>query len=201
MSFLFDPNVAYLLLMLGLILGVLAVFTPGTGLLEFGALITIVTAGYALYHLVVNWWALLIFLIAIVPFVIAVRKQKEWFWLIPSVLLFIVGSIFLVPQNFSSQSVNPVFAVLMSILSLGLLWFIGRKTIDAMKARPFQDLKRLIGLVGEARTDIKNTGTVYVGGENWSARSETPIRIGSSVKVKERQGLVLLVEPEKKNEK
>ncbi len=201
MSFLFDPNVAYLLLMLGLILSVLAVFTPGTGLLEFGALVTIVLAGYALYNLVVNWWALLILLIAIVPFVFAVRKQKQWFWLIPSVLLFIVGSIFLVPQNFTSQSVNPVFAVLMSILSLGLLWFIGRKTIDAMKARPSQDLKKLIGLVGEARTDIKNTGTVYVGGENWSARSETPIRIGSSVKVKERQGLVLLVEPDKKNEK
>ena len=200
MSFLFDPNVAYLLLVLGFILSVLAIFTPGTGLLEIGALFTIVMAGYALYHLSVSWWALLILVVGVVPFVFAVRKAKQWYWLIPAVILFAIGSIFLVPQGLNAQSVNPVFAVFMSIISIGLLWFIGRKTLDAMKSRPSQDLKKLIGQIGEARTEIKNSGAVYVGGENWSARSETTIRIGSSVRVKERQGLVLLVEPVKKNE-
>jgi membrane-bound serine protease (ClpP class) len=200
MSFLFDPNVAYLLLVLGFILSALALFTPGTGLLEVGALFTIAIAGYAMYHLTVNWWALLILLAGVVPFVLAVRKPKQWYWLIPTVILFIVGAIFLTPQTLSSQAVNPVFAVFMSLLSVGLLWFIGRKSVEAMKMKPSQDLKRLIGLVGEARTDIKNTGTVYVGGEEWTARSSTIIHAGSLVKVKEREGLVLIVEPEKKNE-
>jgi membrane-bound serine protease (ClpP class) len=200
MSFLFDPNVAYLLLVLGFILSILALFTPGTGILEIGALFIIAVAGYALYHLPVNWWALVLLAAGVVPFVFAVRKSKQWIWLIPTVVLFIVGAIFLVPMNQGVQSVNPLFAVLISVVSTGLLWLIGRKTVDAMKLKPSQDLKRFIGLVGEARTDIKNTGTAYVGGEEWSARSETTIHAGSPVKVKDREGLVLIVEPEKKND-
>jgi membrane-bound serine protease (ClpP class) len=202
MSFLFDPNVAYLLLILGFILSVLALFTPGTGLLEIGALFTIVLSGYAMFHLAINWWALVLIAAGIVPFVFAVRKSKQWYWLIPTGVLFIVGSIFLVPQDFSfgTQSVNPIFAVFMSVIAIGLLWFIGRKTLDAMKAKPTQDLKKLVGQIGEARTEVKNTGTVYVGGENWSARSDTTIHEGSPVKVKERQGLVLIVEPAKKTD-
>jgi membrane-bound serine protease (ClpP class) len=201
MSFLFDPNVAYLLLILGFVLSVLALFTPGTGLLEAGALLAIGLTGYALYHLpVVNWWALLMLAVGVVPFVFAVRKAKKWFWLIPSVALFIAGAIFLVPQTFDEQSVNPIFAVFMSLISTGLLWFIGRKTFDAMKGKPSQDLKRLEGQVGEARTEIKNNGTAYVGGEEWSARSETTIHAGSPVRVKGREGLVLIVEPVKKGD-
>jgi membrane-bound serine protease (ClpP class) len=201
MSFLFDPNVAYLLLILGFVLSVLALFTPGTGLLEAGALAAIGLTGYAVYYPpVVNWWALLLLAVGVVPFVFAVRKAKKWLWLIPSVVLFIAGGIFLVPQTLDAQSVNPIFAVFMSIVSTGLLWLIGRKTFDAMKAKPVQDLKRLEGQVGEARTEIKNNGTAYVGGEEWSARSETTIHAGSLVKVKGREGLVLLVEPVKKGD-
>jgi len=200
MSFLFDPNVAYLLLVLGFILSVLALFTPGTGVLEASAVIVLALAGYALYHLPINWWALLIMAVGIVPFVFAVLKRKQWYWLIPTTVLFIVGAIFLVPQDWSTQSVNPIFAVFMSVISIGLLWLIGRKTVDAMKIKPSQDMKRFIGLVGEARTDVKNTGTVYVGGEEWSARSEITIHAGSPVKVLEREGLVLIVEPAKKGE-
>ncbi|MHC1740180.1 MAG: NfeD family protein [Anaerolineaceae bacterium] len=200
MSFLFDPNVAYLLLVLGFVLSILALFTPGTGILEVGALFIVALAGYAIYHLAVNWWALLLLAAGVVPFVFAIRKQKQWYWLIPTEILFIVGAIFLVPQTLSAQSVNPIFAFFLSVISTGLLWFIGRKMIDAMKARPAQDLKRIIGLVGEARSDIHNSGTAYVNGEEWSARSGTTIHTGSQVKVIDREGLVLVVEPAKKNE-
>lgn len=194
MSFLFDPNVAYLLLVLGFILSVLALFTPGTGLLEIGALFTIALSGYALYHLTLNWWALLILAVGIVPFYFGVRKAKQWYWLILTAACFIVGAIFLVQPSATSAAVNPVFAVFMSLISIGLLWIIGRKTVDAMKARPTQDLKKLVGQIGEARTEIKNSGTVYVAGEQWSARCENRIPVGSQVIVKDREGLVLTVE-------
>ena len=200
MSFLFDPNVAFLLLVLGFILSVLALFTPGTGLLEAGALLTIALAGYAIYHLAVNWWALVLLVVGVVPFVFAVRKAKQWYWLIPTMILFIFGSLFLFPPSFTSQAVNPEFAIFMSILSTTMLWLIGRKTFDAMKLKPSQDLKRLIGQIGEARTEIKSSGTAYVGSEEWSARSNTLIHAGSPVKVVNREGLVLIVEPVKKSE-
>lgn len=201
MSFLFDPNVAYLLLVLGFVLGVLALFTPGTGLLEVGALFAIALATYALYHLAINWWALIMIVVSIVPFFLAMRKLKNWYWLIPSVALLCAGSIFLFKSSASQQPINPFFAILTSLISAALLWFIGRRSIDALKLRPSQDLKRLVGQEGEARTDIKTTGTIYVSGEEWSARSDKLIRNGSAVKVVDREGLVLIVVPAGENSK
>ncbi len=201
MSFLFDPNVAYLLLVLGFVLGVLALFTPGTGLLEVGAFFAIALAGYSIYNLDINWWALVMIAVSAVPFFFAMRKMKHWYWLIPSVALLCVGSIFLFKTSTSQQTINPYFAILTSLVAAGLLWFIGRRSVDALKLRPSQDLKRLMGQMGEARTDIKTTGTIYVDGEEWSARSEKLIRSGAAVKVVDREGLVLIVAPASEDKK
>jgi membrane-bound serine protease (ClpP class) len=197
MSFLFDPNVAYLLLVASFVLTVLALFTPGTGILEVGALFAIAIAGYALYNLSINWWALVIMVISLVPFYFSVRKSKQWIWLAASIVLLSVGSVFLFQQTATQSPINPFFAVFTSIVALMLLWIIGRRMFDAIKMKPSQDLKRLIGDIGEARTDIKASGTVYVGGEQWSARSEELIREGAEVKVIDREGLVLVVAPVK----
>ena len=195
MSFLFDPNVAFLLIVVSFVLTVLALFTPGTGLLEVGALFAIALSAYALYNLTIHWWALVIIVVSIVPFFLAIRKNKQWYWLIPAILLLGVGSVFLFKNTPLQQNINPFFAIFTDLVAMGLLWIIGRRTIDALKMKPSQDLKRLIGDLGEARTDIKTTGTVYVGGEEWSARSETLIKSGNQVKVIDREGLVLIVAP------
>ncbi len=195
MNIFLDPNVAYLVIVVGFILGVLALFTPGTGFLEIGTLFAIFLAGYSIYNLPVNFWALALLLVGVVPFLIAMRKMKRWYWLIPAVISIILGSVFLFRTETGAPAINPILATVVSILAVVFLWFIGRKTIDALKARPNQDLSRLIGMIGEARTDITMDGTVYVGGEEWSARSEKKIRGGSQVKVVKREGLVLIVEP------
>jgi len=195
MNIFLDPNVAYLVLVVGFVLGVLALFTPGTGLLEIGTLFAMFLAGYSIYNLPINVWALIVLLVGVVPFVIAMRKFKRWYWLIPAILSIIVGSIFLFRLESGAPAINPILATIVSMLATVFLWFIGRKTIDAMKVRPAQDLSRLIGMVGEARTDIAMEGTIYVGGEDWSARSEKKIKNGSAVKVIKREGLVLIVEP------
>lgn len=195
MSFLFDPNVAFLLIVVSFVLTVLALFTPGTGLLEVGALFAIALSAYALYNLTINWWALVIIVVSIVPFFLAIRRNKQWFWLVPAVLLLGVGSVFLFKNTALQQNINPFFAIFTDLVAMGLLWIIGRRTIDALKMKPSQDLKRLVGEIGEARSDIKSSGTVYVGGEEWTARSDTLIRSGTEVKVVDREGLVLIVTP------
>lgn len=194
MNFLLDPNVAFLLLVLGIVFGILALFTPGTGFLEIGAVFAIALAGYAIYNLPTNLWALIIILVGIVPFFFAVRKSKNWIWLIPSIASFVVGSVFLFRTTTGTPAINPFFATIVSVMGTLLLWFVGRKGIEVMRQKPAQDLGKLIGMVGEAVTDINNEGTVYVNGENWSARSRQEIPAGSYVKVLKREGLVLTVE-------
>jgi len=193
MNFLLDPNVAYLILVIGVLLGMLALFTPGTGILEIGALFAIFLAGYAMYNLPIRVWALILLAVGVVPFFFALRKYKQWYWLIPAIVSMVVGSVFLFKSETSLTAINPFFATLVSIVSVVLMWFIGVKSIEALRLRPSQDLSRLVEETGEARTDILNEGTVYVGGEEWTARSEKRIPSGSKVKVVGREGLVLLV--------
>lgn len=197
MNLFLDPNVAYLVLVVGFLLGVLALFTPGTGFLEIGTLFAIFLAGYSVYNLPINVWALIVLLVGVVPFLLALRKFKQWYWLIPAIISIVIGSVFLFRTDTGAPAINPILASVVSILDTVFLWFIGRKTIDAMKAMPSQDLSRLIGMIGEARTDIELEGTVYAGGEEWTARSEKKIRAGTQVKIINRDGLILLVEPVK----
>lgn len=201
MSFLLDPNVTYLLLVLGFVLGILALFTPGTGLLEIGALFAIALAGYGIYQLDINLWALLLMVVGIVPLIFAIRKPKRWYWLLAALALMVVGSIFLFPRNAGTETINPFFASLVSIAAIAITWWIGRKGLEAVKMRPSQDLRNLIGQVGEARTAIQQEGTVYAGGEEWSARSQEKIPAGAQIKVIDREGLVLIVEPYKESSK
>ena len=195
MNLFLDPNVAYLVLVIGFVLGVLALFTPGTGILEIGALFAIFLAGYAVSKLPINLWALIVLIVGVVPFLFALRKYKHWVWLVPAIVSIVIGSIFLFKLESGAPAIHPALAAVVSIVAVGLLWLVGRKGIDALRMNPAQDLRGIIGMVGEARTDISKEGTIYVAGEEWTARSVKVIRAGKAARVVGREGLVLLVEP------
>jgi membrane-bound ClpP family serine protease len=193
MDFLLDPNVAYLFLIGGVLLAMLALATPGTGLFEIGVFFCIALAGYALYNLSFNGWALALLMLGMVPFVYALQKPGREPFLILSILLLIAGSVFMFPRA-SGQGVNPFVAVLTSILLAGFLWIAARKSVEASFARPSHDLGSLVGQIGEAKTKVHDEGSVQVAGELWSARSEKPIPTGSPVRVVQREGFILVVE-------
>lgn len=193
MEILLNPNVAYLLLVSGFLLAILALFSPGTGLLEIGALFSLLLAGYSIYNLPINLWALILLLVGVIPFVVAVLRWKRWPLLLVSVAALIVGSVFLFRVE-DGVAVHPVLASLVSILSVGLMWLVGRKGMEAVE-RPRDHLTQLIGMEGEARTPIYREGTVYIDGETWTARSAAAISAGTMVRVTAREGLVLVVEP------
>jgi membrane-bound serine protease (ClpP class) len=194
MDFLLDPNVAYLFLMGGVLLGMLALVTPGTGLFEIGAFFCIALAGYAVYNLSFNGWALVLLLLGLIPFIYALQKPKREIYLGLAILLIVIGSVFMFPAIEGIASVNPFVALVTSIFVAGFLWIAVRKSIEAASVRPSHDLDGLVGKIGEARTKVYEEGSVQVGGELWSARSEKSIPEGSSIKVIRRDGFVVVVE-------
>ena len=194
MDILLDPNVAYLILLGGVLLAMLALASPGTGLLEIGSFFCLALAGYAIYNLPINWWALLLLALSVVPFLYAIQKPRREPFLALSILLMIVGSVFMFPQTQDQASVNPIVAIIASGLVAGFLWIAVRKSVEASRMRPTHDLAELVGQVGEARTRVNEEGSVLVAGELWSARSEKPIPAGSSVRVLRREGFTLIVE-------
>ena len=193
MDFLLDPNIAYLFLLGGVLMAMLALATPGTGFFEIGAFFCIALAGYAVYNLSFNWWALILLALSVVPFIYAIQRPKRELYLGLSILLLVIGSVFMFPQN-GGLAVNPFVAVLASGLTAGFLWIAVRKSLEAASVRPSHDLAGLVGQIGEARTKVDEDGSVQVAGELWSARSDKPIAAGSPIRVVDRDGFVLIVE-------
>ncbi len=194
MDFLLEPNLAYLILLGGVLLGLMSLVTPGTGVFEIGALFCLAVAGYAVYNLSFNSWALIVLVLSVIPFIYAIQKPKRELYLGISILLLVVGSVFLFTVDGWKPRVNPVVAVLASSLLAAFLWIAVRKTIQAAAVRPTHDLEALIGKTGEAKTKIFGEGSVYVNGELWSARSDEKIAAGSPIRVIRREGLILVVE-------
>ena len=192
---LLNPNVAYVVLVVGFMLTVMAVIAPGTGLLELGALAMFIMAAWEILNLPVNLWALVILLLAAVFFLLAFRRTWSRLFLGLSILSLVIGSAFLFQGEVWYQpAVNPILAVVASVLSSGFIWFATRKALEARRLAVAHSLEDLVSTTGEAKTEVHDEGSVQVGGELWSARSKEPIPAGSKVRVVGREGFILEVE-------
>lgn len=194
MEFLLDPNIAYFVLVLAILFVLIALALPGTGVPEALALFAMLLAGYSIYHLSINWWALALLLLSLAPFYFALRGPRRELWLALSIVGFTAGSLFFFPAKSGLISVHPVLAAVTSILFAAAVWVSARKIMQIAAARPKLELTSLIGEGGETRTDVKDSGSVQVASELWSARSEKLIPAGRVVRVVGRDGFVLIVE-------
>lgn len=197
MSGLWDPNIAYLLLVLTIFLATLAVLVPGTGLLEIGTLAAGVLAGYAALQLNINAWALAALALGLGALIVAAfARRGQWGWLLLSALGLIGGSVFLFRTPQGGIAVHPALAFSASALLGAYFWFGVRAGLRAWREKPpVHSLDRLVGQIGETRTLVHREGSVYVDGEMWSARSTRAIPPGRKVRVIGREGLTLFVEP------
>jgi membrane-bound serine protease (ClpP class) len=199
MEFLINPDVAYVLIVAAVLLALTAIVLPGTGIPEVGLAFCLLLAGYTVYRLGVNAWAVVVLALSIIPFVYALRATRwRLLLLVAAILLLIGGSVFLFTNKEGWPIVNPVLAGVVSLVSGGFIWIAVERSIVAMHRRPNHDLDALIGQSAEAKTAIHADGSVQADGELWSARSEKPIKAGSAVRVVAREGFVLVVEQESK---
>ncbi len=196
MDILVNPNVAYLILVVGIVLTMMALFAPGTGILEVGALFVLLLAGWEMTQQPINFWALAILVLGVVPFLIAVLRSRNLVFLVIAIIAFVIGSAFLFPGARPwLPGVNPFLAIIVSILASGFIWIAATKVLETRKLKPVHSLAQLIGEEGEAKTEVHDEGSVQIGAELWSARSRVPIREGSKVRVVKRDGFILEVEP------
>ncbi len=194
LDILLNPNVAYLILVGAALLTMMAVLNPGTGVLEVVALFLWLISGYIIFNIPVNFWALGLLLLGLVLFLLSLRKTKNLVYLGLSIAAVIAGSIFLFDQPGWQPAVNPILAVVISVFVAGFTWIVAQKALEADRMMPAHDLEALVGAVGEAKTSIRDEGTVQVAGELWSATSEEAIPEGAHIKVIGREGFSLVVE-------
>jgi len=190
-----DPNIAYLLFLLG-ILGILAEFsTPGIGFPGIVGFISLLLAFYGLSALPVNIAGIALILVAIAFFILEAYTPTFGLLGMGGIVALVFGSLLLIrpfsylkpPSRFSSLLVAFVFA--------GLVLLMARFAFRAMRRKVSTGKEGMVGEIGEARTDLTPQGIVYVHGEYWTACTldEEPVKKGEKVCVEKVSGRILLV--------
>ncbi|HUU38144.1 MAG TPA: nodulation protein NfeD [Candidatus Desulfaltia sp.] len=178
-----NPNLAYILLMLGL-LGLYFEFShPGAILPGVLGGISLLLAIFSFQILPLNYVALILILLAIGLFILEVKVQSYGILGIGGVIAMVLGSIMLIdspiPELQPSLTVIIPLAVGLSLIFFFLLVLVVR----AHSRKAATGKEGLIGEVGLAQTDLSPEGKVFVHGEIWNAEADGPIAKGSKVKV------------------
>lgn len=194
MNPLFDPNIAYILVVLSLFMAVITFILPGTGIPETITILLMVGAWWVISHMDVNTFALFVAILGLVPVYLAFKRpayQKGLLGL--SALMLIGGSVYLFTDANGKPLVDIWVAVIVSALFLLFVWLLVSRGSRIFNKPSELDPDIPVGMLGEARSDISPKGSVYVNGELWTARSDKPIKQGKSVRVLDRQGFTLTV--------
>jgi membrane-bound serine protease (ClpP class) len=167
--------------------------TPGAILPGVIGGLSLIVGLLSLGTLPVNYAGLALMGFALLLFIADIKVPTHGILTAGGVVSFLLGSLALFNTGPSGLSISlPVVVVVTAVTAL-FFGGIVRLGIRARKARPTTGFYELIGKVGEARSDLKPEGRVWVNGEWWKAKAEQPVKAGTRVEVMSVQGLTLMV--------
>jgi membrane-bound serine protease (ClpP class) len=181
LSYLSDPNVAYLLMMLGIIGILFEVYSPGAIFPGVAGGISIILALYAFQTIPISFAGVSLILLGIIFFILEVKIISHGALGIAGVISIVIGSIMLIddPSGVLTLSWKSIITV---AVSLGLFIFgVLGYAVKAQMAKVQTGMEGLIGETGIAKTDIIGKGKVSVHGELWEAKSDEPVKTGEEV--------------------
>jgi len=196
-----DPNIAYILMLLGIYGIFFELWNPGFVLPGVVGGICLLLALYAFQVLPINYAGLALILLGIAFMVAEVFMPSFGALGIGGVVAFVVGSIILLDTDVPGYSVALPLIIAVSATSaaffLGVVWF----AMKARRRRIVSGAEELVGAPGEAletfadKSPTGHAGRVRVHSEEWQARSRLPVAQGQAIVVIGRNGLILEVEP------
>jgi len=195
LSALSDPNIAYLLLLIGLAGLYFEFSNPGAILPGVIGGISLIIAFFAMQTLPVNYAGVALILFAIILFIAEIKVVSHGILTIGGIVSLVVGSLMLFQTPEPSLRVS--WGVLIPAVTVTSLFFITVIAI-ALKAqlRPRQGGQEgMQGEEGLAVTDIGREGKVLIHGEHWNAISDVPVTQGSKIRVIRVDHLKVRVEP------
>ena len=190
-----DPNIAYILMMIGLAGLYFELSHPGAVFPGVIGGIALVLAFFAFQTLPINTAGILLIVLAIIFFIMEMKIASYGLLSIAGIVSFFLGSLML----FESQAtgIRISWNVLLPTVALISAFFVVVAGIvfRAQISRPRTGVRGLIGEIGIVRQALMPEGKVLVHGELWKARSKHPVQAGEHVRVIDVENLVVEVEP------
>lgn len=195
LKFIADPNLAYILMMIGT-LGILAeIQYPGSIFPGVIGAISLILGLYSMHTLSLSYAGFGLILIGIICFILEVSIMSYGLLTIAGIVSMVIGALMLADSG-SDVAKLSLHVVLSSSLAVGAISaFMVYKAAQTMRKKPVSGDNYLQGLEGTAKSEItQESGTVFINSELWQARTESgSIPAGSPVIVESRNGLVLKV--------
>jgi membrane-bound serine protease (ClpP class) len=190
-----DPNIALILLVLGA-LGIYVEFsTPGLiapGV--FGAILVLLALS-ALSVLPINWLGAALLLLAFVLFALEVKIASHGVLGAGGALAMVLGAVMLVASPVPEFRIRWSTAIALALPFSAITVFLLTIAMRAHRNKVVTGAEGMIGETGNAVTDLKPEGMVFVRGEYWDAEAVRPMSAGTPVKVTAVHRLKLRVEP------
>ncbi len=193
-----DPNIAYILMMIGIYGLIFELSNPGSILPGIVGVISLVLAFYSLHTLPINYAGLGLIIFAVVLFIAEIKVVSHGLLAAGGIISFLIGSLMLINTDISYEFVHLSLSVIITSTILTALFFIFAvgKGIAAQRKKPSTGKEGLIGEIGVAlsNSSINMSGLVMIHGEIWESESETEIQKGDKIKVSGIKDLKLIVQ-------
>ena len=190
-----NPNVAYILMMIGIMGLYFELSNPGSILPGVVGAICLVLAFYAFQTLSLNYAGLLLIGLAFIFFIVELKVVSYGLLTIAGLVSLVLGSLMLFdsPLPFMRLSLWVMLPAVLAILAVVLVAMYYALLMH--RRRPVSGAEGLIGEEGSALDDIPvgGGGKVFVGGEYWDAETEEALKKGDKIKVVSLKGLTLKV--------
>ena len=189
-----DPNISYILLLIGLAGLYFELSTPGAILPGVIGGISLLLAFFGLSTLPVNYTGILMIIFGVILFFAEIKVMSHGILTVGGVISLVLGSLFLFDTaepalRLSLQVLIPAVLVVSGFFIVVILM-----AIKAQLRKHETGTEAMVGATAEAVTDIDNEGKVFLKGEYWKATSEKRIKKGTKVKIVKVDGLSLIVE-------
>ena len=192
-----DPNIAYLLMMLGFIGLFFELSNPGVILPGVIGAISLILAFFAFQTLPVNYAGVLLILLALILFIAEIKIVSHGMLTVGGVIAMTFGSLLLfdTPEPYVKVSLSIILTTV--FLVTGFAVFVIKKAVAVHRIKPVSGKEGLVGEKGFADSDIMPEGKVIIRGEYWDAWSDNPISHGEKITVVSVEDMKVKVEKER----
>jgi membrane-bound serine protease (ClpP class) len=195
LSVITNPNIAYILMLLGIYGLFFELANPGYVLPGVIGGICLLLALYALQVLPVNYAGLALMILGVMFMVAELFAPSFGALGIGGIIAFVVGSVILFDTEGSELQVAiPIVVAVSTVTSIFIL--IALRMVFAAHRKPVvSGADEMLGSIGEVLEDFEKSGRIHIHGETWQVKSKLPLQRGDQVRVTEIDGLILSVEP------
>ncbi len=189
-----NPNIAYILMMIGLAGLYFELSHPGAIFPGVIGGIALILAFFALQTLPINYAGILLIVLAVIFFIMEMKITSYGLLSVAGIVSLLLGSLMLFEGSTPGMKLSLQVLLPTVILISGFFAAVASLVFRAQISKPTTGSTGLVGEIGVVKKALTPEGKVFVHGELWKARSKEPLDVNAKVRVVKVENLILEVE-------